>query len=85
MISSQQSMTGKCMIQMQIFHFTSTSGEIRNNSAFRESDIKDEVWVDFANIICILPAPSETKEGRKFDEAVITNLRERFNIWKKKN
>ena len=55
--------------------FYKHSGEITKNSAFREPDIKDEVWVDFANIICILPEPSETKRGRKFDEAVINNLR----------
>ena len=42
----------------------------------------DEIWVVFSNIVCILSNPLETK---KFNGSVITNLKERFNCWKKNN
>jgi len=65
--------------------FYEHTGDISNHTIFREPRRKDEVWVEHKNILCVLPSPTETKRGRKFEESIISMIHEQMNIWKKKN
>ena len=58
-------------------------GEISTNTVFREPRRRDEVWVENINILCVVPEPTETKCGRKFNESIIATIREQMNVWKK--
>ena len=35
------------------------------SSIFREPKKRDEIWVDFVNILCVVAAPAETELGKK--------------------
>ena len=63
--------------------FFEHKGEISTSTVFREPRRRDEVWVENINILCVVPEPTETKRGRKFDESIIATIREQMNVWKK--
>ena len=65
--------------------FFEHKGEISTSTVFPEPRHRDEVWVENINILCVVPEPTETKHGRKFDESIIATIREQMNVWKKTN
>ena len=65
--------------------FFAHKGEISTSTVFREPRRRDEVWVENINILCVVPEPTETKRGRKFDESIIATIHEQMNVWKKTN
>ena len=65
--------------------FFEHKGEISTSTVFREPRHRDEVWVENINILRVVPEPTETKHGRKFDESIIATIREQMNVWKKTN
>ena len=65
--------------------FLEHQGEISRKSIFVELRKKDQVWIELKDLLCILPAPLETKRGKKFNEDVLVNVNEHFSHWKKIN
>ena len=47
--------------------------------------MRDEIWVDFVNILYVVPVLAETKQGKKFGKFVLENVMEKFPVWKNKN
>ena len=54
------------------------------SSIFREPKKRYKIWVDFVNILYVVPAPAETKRGNKFEKFVLENMMEKFSVWKNK-
>ena len=46
---------------------------------------RDEIWVDFVNMLCVVPVPVETRRGEKLEKFVLENVMETFSVWKNKN
>ena len=65
--------------------FYQHSGDVTSTAVFRFPKRKDHVWVSLKDIICILPEPNDNKRGKKFDEAVIEAIAQRFSQWKGKH
>ena len=65
--------------------FLDHKGEVSSNTVFREPIRKDEIWVERKNILCVLPAPTETKCGKKFEESIIAMVNECMTDWKQNN
>ena len=65
--------------------FLEHKGEISRKSIFVEPRRKDKIWNELKNLLCILPAPLETKRGKKFNEDILVNVNEHFSHWKKIN
>ena len=65
--------------------FYEDGGTLSVGSIFREPKKRDEIWVDFVNILCVVPVPAETKRGKKFENFVLENVMENFSVWKNKN
>jgi len=57
---------------------------ITHTTVFRVPKRKDEIWISYRDILCILPEPVVTKRGIKFDEAIVDEIQHRFSDWKKK-
>ena len=54
-------------------------------SIFRDPKKRDEIWVDFVNILYVVPIPAETKRGQKFEKFVLENVMKNCSVWKNKN
>ena len=65
--------------------FYEHNGDITKTTIFRMPKRKDQVWIRFHDIICVLPEPNDTKRGKKFDEVIVKVIKERFSQWKRKN
>ena len=46
---------------------------------------KDEICVDFVNMLCVVPVSVETRRGEKLEKFVLENVMETFSVWKNKN
>ena len=64
--------------------FYEHAGTLSTGSIFREPKKSDEIWVDFVNILYVLPVPAETKQGEKFEKFMLENVMEKFSVWKYK-
>lgn len=64
--------------------FYEHNGMITHTTVFRVPKRKDEIWISYRDILCILPEPVVTKRGIKFDEAIVDEIQHRFSDWKKK-
>ena len=65
--------------------FYEHTGTLSIGSIFGEPKKRDQIWVDFVNILCVVPVPAETKRGTKFEKFVLGNVTEIFSAWKNKN
>ena len=65
--------------------FYEHAGILSIGSIFREPKKRDEIWVDFVNILYVLPVPAETKQGKRFEKFMLENVMEKFSVWKNKN
>ena len=65
--------------------FYDYTGTLSIGSTFCEPKKRDEIWVDFVNILYVVPVPAETKRGKKFEMFVLENVMEKFPAWKNKN
>ena len=65
--------------------FYEHAGTLSIGSIFREPKKRDEIWVDFVNILYVLPVPAETKRGKKSEKFMLENVMEKFSVWKNKN
>ena len=65
--------------------FYEHAGTLSTGSIFREPKKSDEIWVDFVNILYVLPVPAEIKQGKKFEKFMLENVMENFSVWKYKN
>ena len=46
--------------------FYEHAGTLSTGSIYREPKKRDEIWVDFVNILYVVPVPAKTKRGKKF-------------------
>ena len=60
-------------------------GTLSIGSIFREPKKRDEIWVDFLNILYVVPVPAEIKQGNKFEKFALENVIEKSSVWKNKN
>ena len=65
--------------------FYEYTGTLSIGSTICEPKKRDEIWVDFVNILYDVPVPAETKRGKKFEKFVLENVMEKFPVWKNKN
>ena len=65
--------------------FYEYTGTLSIGSTFCEPKKRDEIWVDFVNILYVVPVPAETKRGKKFEMFALENVMEKFLVWKNKN
>ena len=65
--------------------FYEYTGTLSIGSTICEPKKRDEIWVDFVNILYVVPVPAETKRGKKFEKFVLENVMEKFLAWKNKN
>ena len=65
--------------------FYEHAGTLSIGSIFRDPQKRNETWVDFVNILCVVPLPAETKPGNKFEKFVLENVIKKFSVWKNKN
>ena len=65
--------------------FYEHTGTLSIGSIFREPKKRNEIWVDFVNILHDLPVPAGTKRGKKFEKFMLENVMEKFSVWKNKN
>ena len=65
--------------------FNENAGTLSIGSILREPKKRDEIWVDFVNILYVVPVPAETKRGKKFETFVLENVMEKFSVWENIN
>ena len=65
--------------------FYEYTGTLSIGSTICEPKKRDEIWVDFVNILYVVPVPAETKRGKKFEMFALENVMEKFLVWKNKN
>ena len=65
--------------------FYEPAGTISIGSIFHEPKQRDEIWVDFVNILYVVLVPAETKQGKKFKKLPLENVMEKFYVWKNEN
>ena len=56
------------------------NGTLSIGSTFCEPKKRDEIWVDFVNILYVVPVPAETKRGKKFEKFVLEDAMEIFPV-----
>ena len=54
--------------------FYEHAGTLSTGSIFCEPKKWDEIWVDFVNILYIVPVPSKPKRRKKFEKVVLENV-----------
>ena len=67
--------------KISFYEYTVTSSV---GSTFCEPKKKDEIWIDFVNILYVVPVPAETNRGKKFENFVLENVMEKFPVWRNK-
>ena len=65
--------------------FHEYTGTLSIGSTFCEPKKRDEIWVDFVNIMYVVFVPAETRRGKKFEKFLLENVTEKFPVWKNKN
>ena len=65
--------------------FYELPGTLSIGSVLGEPKMRDTNWVEFVNILCVVPVPTETKQGKKFEKFVLEYLMETFSVSKNKN
>ena len=65
--------------------FYEYTGTLSIGSTFCEPKKRDEIWVDFVNILYVVSVPAETRRGKKFEEFVLENVIEKCPVWKNEN
>ena len=60
--------------------FYEYTGTLTIGSTFCEPKKRDEIWVDFVNILYVVPVPAETKRGKKFEKFVLENIMQKFPV-----
>ena len=65
--------------------FHEYTGTLSIGSTFCEPKKRDEIWVDFVNILYVVSVPAETRRGKKFEEFVLENVIEKCPVWKNEN
>ena len=60
--------------------FYEYTGTLSIGSTFCEPKKRDEIWVDFVNILYVVPVPAETKRGKKFEKFVLENVMQKFPV-----
>ena len=65
--------------------FYEYTGTLSIGSTFCKPKKRDEIWVDFVNILHVVPVPAETKQRKKFEKFVLKKVMEKFPVWKNKN
>ena len=65
--------------------FCEYTGTLSISSTICKPKKRNEIWVDFVNILYVVPVPAETKRGKKFEKFVLENVMEKFPVWKNKN
>ena len=68
--------------KISFYEYTAT---LSIGSTFCKPKKRDEIWVDFVNILHVVPVPAETKQGKKFEKFVLKKVMEKFPVWKNKN
>ena len=61
------------------------AGTLSIGSTFCEPKMRVEIWVEFVNILYVVPVSAETKRGKKFEKFLLENVMEKFPVWKNKN
>ena len=61
------------------------AGTLSIGSTFCEPKMRVEIWVEFVNILYVVPVSAETKRGKKFEKFLLQNVMEKFPVWKNKN
>ena len=88
-VYDRKSYVGKVLVDVDdtdaCISFLEHEGSISNNTIFREPNRKDELWVDFNHVLCVIPEPIVTKRGRKLAESVTSMINECFTVWISKN
>ena len=62
--------------------FYEYTGTLSIGSTFCEPKKRDEIWVDFVNILYVVSVPAETRRGKKFEKFLLENVTEKFPVWK---
>ena len=65
--------------------FYEYAGTLSIGSTFCEPKKRNEILVEFVNILYVVPVPAETKREKKFEKFVPENVMEKFPVWKNKN
>ena len=65
--------------------FYEYAGTLSIGSIFCEPEKRDEIWVDFVDILHVFPVPAKTKRGKKFEKFLLENVMEKFSVSKNKN
>ena len=65
--------------------FDEHAGTLSIGSIFREPEKRDEIWINFVDILHVVPVLAETKPGRKFEKFVLKKEMEKLSVWKNKN
>ena len=63
--------------KISFYEYTVTSSV---GSTFCEPKKKDEIWIDFVNILYVIPVPAETNPGKKFENFVLENVMGKFPV-----
>ena len=65
--------------------FYEYTGTLSIDPTFCEPKKRDEIWVEFINILYVVSVPAEARRGKKFEKFVLENVIETFPVWKNKN
>ena len=65
--------------------FCKNAGAALIASIFCHPKKRDEIWVEFLSILYVVPVPTKTKRGEKFEKFVLGNMIEKFPVRKNKN
>ena len=55
------------------FSFHEHAGTLSIGSSFHEPKKRNEIWVDFLNILYVVTVPAKTKWEKKFEKFVVQN------------
>ena len=65
--------------------FYEYTGTLSIVSIFCEPKKRDEIRVNFVNILYVVLVPAETKRGKKFEKFLLENVMKKFPVWMNKN
>ena len=60
-------------------------GTLSIGTIFHEPQKREEIWVDFVNLLYVFSVSAETRRRKKFKKFVLENMMEIFSAWKNKN
>ena len=59
--------------------FYGNVGTLSIGPIFHEPQKREEIWVDFVNILYVVPVSAETRREKKFEKFVLENMMETFS------